>query len=73
MPNHGYCKNCWWWKEIPTIMPFWMEIERNGQCFMHSCEGHQEYTDESSYCPDYINRKKENKKGTIEEWLKSKK
>lgn len=67
MPNHGYCKNCWWWKPIPTIMP--MVVESVGRCYMQSCGGHQEYTPETSYCPDYLNRKKGNKKQTLDEWL----
>ena len=50
-------------------MPFWMEIERNGQCFMHSCGAHQEYTPENSYCHDYINRKMGNKDGTLDDWI----
>lgn len=71
MPNHGYCKRCWWWKEIPTIAPFWVDVEKTGQCFMHSHGGHQEYTPEHSYCPDYINRKKGDKECTLDEWLVS--
>ena len=47
MPNHGFCKNCWWWKEIPTIATVWQEVERKGQCFMHTHGGHNEYTEEN--------------------------
>ena len=68
MPNHGYCKNCWWWEEIPTIATVWQEVERKGQCFMHTHGGHNEYTEENSYCPDYFNRKKGNKEQTLDEW-----
>lgn len=69
MPNHGYCKNCWWWKEIPTIAMTWQEVERKGQCFALSVGGHKEYTEENSYCPDYCNRKKGNKEQTLDDWL----
>ena len=49
--NHGYCKNCWWWKEYyPSF----------GKCYMHnSNEGRYTITRENGYCPDYVNRKKE--------------
>ena len=51
--NHGYCKNCWWWKEFYTGI---------GKCYMHnSDEGNYTITEESSYCPDYYNRNKEKK------------
>ena len=63
MPNHGYCKNCWWWKEIPTIATVWQEVERKGQCFMHTHGGHNEYTEENvlallktTFRPELINR-----------------
>lgn len=60
MPNHGYCKNCWWWLPV--------EKECTGVCHMQSA-GYTHWTKENSYCPDYINRKKGNKKETIEEWI----
>ena len=71
MPNHGYCKNCWWWKSLNAAMPLESEI---GQCYMHSVGGHKEYLSERSYCPDYYNRKKGNReqKQTLEEWIKEK-
>lgn len=52
-----------------------LEIEGCGICFMHSTgigkEGCEEYheVNESSYCPDYVNRKKE--KQTLDDWIKS--
>ena len=63
--NHGYCKNCWWFKFI-TNQEFafgndgrLQRVLRRGQCWMHdSDKGHYKETDENSYCPDYTNRKK---------------
>lgn len=48
---------------MPTV------VESVGCCYMQSCGGHQEYTPETSYCPDYFNRKKGNKEETLDEWL----
>ena len=59
MPNHGYCKNCWWWKPID---------QNKGICYMQST-GYNYYTEENAYCPDYNNRKNGNKTGTLDEWL----
>ena len=60
MPNHGKCKNCWWWKPI--------ENNWTGICYMQTI-GYNYYTDENSYCPDYLNRKKGDKEETLEEWI----
>ena len=52
-----------------------VEIEGRGICFMHSTgigkEGCEEYheVNESSWCPDYVNKKKE--KQTLDDWIKS--
>ena len=51
MPNHGYCRNCWWHKD--------------GICYMQGVK-----TNDDSYCPDYANRNKLNKEGTIEDLLR---
>lgn len=38
----------------------------------NSDEGSFKITDGNAYCPDYANRKKEEKKnGTLEEWIKA--
>lgn len=61
MPNHGYCKNCWWWNRTGKTI---------GHCIMQSYyPDAMHVADENSYCPDYINREKENKKQkhTLEE------
>ena len=59
--NHGYCKNCWWWKE--TSLGF-------GRCYMHnSDEERYIMTEKNSYCPDYINHKKE--KGQLNDFIKN--
>lgn len=50
MPNHGYCRNCWWHKD--------------GICYMQFV-----YTKDDSYCPDYVNRNKLNKKGTLDDLI----
>ena len=72
MPNHGYCKNCWWWKPLHMAMP--CQVDETGKCYMHSLGDSQEYTSECSYCPDYYNRKKGNReqKQTLEDWIKEK-
>lgn len=65
--NHGYCKNCWWWDNKVA------EVFKYGKCYMHKGEN-EPYTPaaEDGYCPDYTNRKKEEKKcGTLEDWIKN--
>lgn len=63
MANHGYCKNCWWWNRTGKT---------TGNCIMHSYFESMCRADENSYCPDYINREKENKKQkhTLEEFCR---
>ena len=59
--NHGYCKNCWWWKEYYSSF---------GKCYMHnSDEGKYTITNENGYCPDYFNRKKD-KEHSIDDFIK---
>ena len=43
---------------------------KDGQCYMHYVK-----TRETSYCPDHINRQKENKLSgeTLNEWIKKNK
>lgn len=70
--NHGYCKNCWWWKRHLSLTI----VQDKGICYMQSknidipgAEFFKE-TNENSYCPDYTNRKKQEKKnGTLEKWI----
>ena len=71
--NHGYCKNCWWWKRHSPVAIPWAK----GACYMQSrnigIAGAEflKYTREIDYCPDYVNRKAEEKRnGTLENWLK---
>ena len=60
--NHGYCKNCWWWKKCSLIL---------GKCYMHnSDEGRYTITKENNYCPDYYNRKKD-KKHSLDDFIKN--
>ena len=85
--NHGYCKNCWWWEcrenlHFGNISKEFKEIwERQkgkpfpttfGHCYMENSDlGPFKVTREDCYCPDYTNRKKEEKKsGTLEDWIK---
>ena len=78
MANHGYCKNCWWYKETHTEKYAVLNgrIQRidgsAGRCYMQNGDGtpYKEVIG-SSYCPDYINRKKGNRIGkqTLEEWI----
>lgn len=65
MPNHGYCKNCWWWNRTEKT---------TGHCIMSSYSPDAMVrADEDSYCPDYVNRERHNKKckETLEEFCKS--
>lgn len=84
MPNHGYCKNCWWWKIVQNHQHKiengkLIETKARGICYCWSYNifipGAEilAYQDEDSYCPDYWNRKQGNKNGTLEEWLKNSK
>lgn len=70
MPNHGKCKNCWWWKP-PTIdyTELSKVIDGTGKCYMQSTCNCLHYTTANSYCPDYWNRKKGDKEETLEEWI----
>ena len=85
--NHGYCKNCWWWECKAAIHPsniskefktVWELLNDkpfpvcSGRCWMHVGDGEMvTMTKETDYCPDYTNRKKEEKKsGTLEDWIK---
>ena len=77
--NHGYCKNCWWW--LADQKPCYGVVNgricrispEKGKCYMqNSDEGSFKITGGNAYCPDYVNRKKEEKKnGTLEEWIRS--
>lgn len=72
MPNHGYCRNCWWWKEIFAI-GIVSSLKRKGQCWMH-CGDNIPYSvkEEDSYCPDYYNRKRGDKEdGTLDDWIRN--
>lgn len=61
MANHGYCKNCWWWKEY---YPFF------GKCYMHKSDIEKyTITKYNDYCPDYFNRKKE--KESLDDFIKN--
>lgn len=54
--NHGYCKSCWW--------------NKDSVCYMQSRGIQRELivrVEDDSYCPDYINRKKE--KQTIDGFI----
>lgn len=63
--NHGKCENCWWWEPIKFDLKESRWIL--GVCWMWN--GQEEW---DSYCPDYCNRNKENKKeGSLEAWIKS--
>ena len=65
--NHGQCKNCWWYwittKTRHKLSP------GEGFCLMQSSIYEPEIVSEDSYCPDYINRKKE--KETLETWIEN--
>lgn len=60
--NHGYCKNCWWWKEYCPDL---------GKCYMHKSDtGQYTITEENAYCPDYFNRKKD-KEHSLDDFIKN--
>lgn len=48
--NHGKCINCWWFSE--------------NVCYFQSAKGRIHHVEDNSYCPDYINRKKDKDKLT---------
>ena len=56
----GHCNNCYWWDKCSTD---------KGICFMHSYS-EDTITPEDSYCPDFVNRKKNEKEFgmTLKEW-----
>lgn len=54
MANHGYCKNCWWWKQRTNVGVCW---------FVSNYPSHIHKTSPDSYCPDYLSRKSEEKRG----------
>lgn len=70
MANHGHCKNCWWYKQIKNTYIC------EGICYMQSrnigVKGAEvyHYTNDDSYCPDYLNRKQGEKiDGKLDEWI----
>ena len=82
--NHGYCKNCWWWKRFsgdekdtpanPDLGVLYLVLQPSyGRCWMQIGDGELvRMTHEKNYCLDYVNRKKEEKKsGTLEDWVKT--
>lgn len=78
--NHGYCKNCWWCKPlqgpqyVQNVIDYRIvKVEWCGLCYMHNGDyAPCKLVKDSDYCPDYVNRKAEEKKhGTLEDWIKS--
>lgn len=74
--NHGYCKNCWWWylikgQSYEISQGKLVEHEAHGICLMHSSISFFYHIGGSSYCPDYCNRNRVNKrdKQTLEQWI----
>lgn len=57
--NHGYCKNCWWFKD--NICYY-----QSSHIGTDHFEPH--YVQETSYCPDYCKRKFESIK--LDDWIK---
>jgi len=60
-------------KQVRENMEFMNEPIRMGRCWMEIGDGQLwKMTHENHYCPDYVNRKKEEKKsGTLEDWVKT--
>lgn len=46
------------------------DIEEIGKCWMHNVDTCPKYTRPSDYCPDYVNKKKEDKIMTLEEYIR---
>lgn len=84
--NHGYCKNCWWYKS--TVLQHYYfdgsgQLTKHpggGRCYKHHAGNEDEYGNDykivasDCYCPDYCNRKKEEKtSGTLEDWISAEK
>ena len=81
--NHGRCKNCWWYKVThgegyKVIGGRLVKHDGEGVCYMHTTFPTTDYEEKhfvqgGSWCPDYCNRERTNKKDkmTLEEWLKS--
>ena len=55
--NHGYCKNCWWYKDSICYMTSNLQM------------GLIMRVKDDSYCPDYTNRRKE--KESLDDFIKS--
>ncbi len=71
--NHGKCKNCWWYwfirgTQYKLCQGKLTSFPGHGICFMHSTKYKPHRMDEDSWCPDYINYKKEKMK--LEDWIK---
>jgi hypothetical protein len=65
MARYGHCKSCWWWNRTGKT---------TGHCIMQSYSPDAMHkADEDSYCPDYVNRERNNKNGkeTLEEFCRS--
>lgn len=63
----GHCKNCWWWEKIPSTIDVDDE-HSTGMCWMQGTSDSPCYSKPDSYCPDYTNRLKTNKKFGQTEW-----
>lgn len=65
----GHCKNCWWWEKIPSTIDV-DDGHSTGMCWMQGTSDFPCYSKPDSYCPDYTNRSKTNKKfgQTLNEW-----
>lgn len=59
-------------RQVRKNMELIKEPIRMGRCWMEIGDGQLwKMTHEISYCPDYTNRKKEEKEsGTLEDWIK---
>ena len=81
--NHGRCKNCWWYKVThgegyKVIGARLVKHDGEGVCYMHTTSPCTDYEEKhivkgDSYCPDYCNRERTNRKDkmTLEEWLEN--
>ena len=60
--RYPHCKSCWWWKRIPGLI---------AKTDIGICYYWRNKIKESSCCPDHLNRRKGNKEGKLEDWIKS--
>lgn len=68
--RYGHCKNCWYWlpdRELKVSL--YHDAIPTGTCYAASNYPPSK-TKATTYCPDYINRRKGNKDGKLQDMIK---